>query len=60
MPSTTPRDDFYGICATAAALILAVALGVPAAKWMSVDDTAAVVQAPTTEVTGSEASGGRW
>lgn len=28
--TTTTRDDFYGICAGAAALILAVALAVPA------------------------------
>lgn len=49
MTSTTTRDDFYSICGAAAALILAVALGVPAVNEASVDARQAARQAPTPE-----------
>lgn len=48
MTQTTARDNFYGICGVAAALIVAVAVGMPALKAPSADEQAASQPAPAT------------
>ena len=48
MNTPQPRDDFYGICGVAAALILALALGVPAFTGSADDHQAAARPAPAT------------
>ncbi|MFO1326544.1 MAG: hypothetical protein U1F56_04230 [Rubrivivax sp.] len=52
MNSPRNRDDFFGICGIAAALILALALGVPALMGQPADELIVVRQAPAMMASG--------